>query len=146
MSAPKTAPAIELGEIIHTEDLAQWLTGGGDWIEIDSPDHGAAAIAVWRMEDDSDRSPACEDFVRRLVASANVCAGVPVEVLEANASGGLPWLVADQIDARVERADMLEALRRLHDWAQAQAPNTHFSGDHPIALVRDLLQAQGVAA
>ncbi|BEP44074.1 hypothetical protein [Variovorax sp. V15] len=83
-----------------------------------------------------------EANARRLVACWNACEGVPVEVLEGNAAGGLPWNVADQIEFRVERDQMLEALRRLHDWAQAQAPNTDFSGDHPIAIAREMLRAK----
>lgn len=101
---------IKLGDVINSDELAQWITGAGAWVEIDSANHGAAALAVWRMEDD-DRSAACEEFARRLVASLNACAGVPVEVLEANASGGLPWMVADQIEARVERHELLAALQ-----------------------------------
>jgi hypothetical protein len=49
--------------------------------------------------------------MRRLAACWNACYGIPTEVLEANQSGGLPWSVADQIDARVLQAEMLEALQ-----------------------------------
>jgi hypothetical protein len=51
-----------------------------------------------------------EANARRLAACWNACVDVPVEVLEANASGGLPWTVADQIDARVERLEIVAAL------------------------------------
>jgi len=47
---------------------------------------------------------------RSIAAAVNACAGVPVEVLEANAAGGLPWSVADQIDQRVLVRQMLDAL------------------------------------
>lgn len=32
-----------------------------------------------------------------------------------------------------------QALQRLHDWARAQTPLTDFSGDHPIAVAREVL-------
>lgn len=55
---------------------------------------------------------------RRLVACWNACDGVPVEVLEAQQSGGLPWRVADQIEHSVQFDELLEALQfaiRFHD-------------------------------
>lgn len=52
---------------------------------------------------------------RRVVACWNACNGIPTEVLEANAAGGLPYSVADQIDARVERKEMLAALHFRDD-------------------------------
>lgn len=112
--------AVKLGDVINSEELAQWLTGAGAWVELDSPDHGAAALAVWRMEDD-DRSVACEEFARRLVASMNACAGVPAEVLEANASGGLPWCVADQIEARVYCATLAKLLAEARKIVRASS-------------------------
>lgn len=51
------------------------------------------------------------DMLRRLAACVNACRGVPTEVLEANAAGGLPWNVGDQIDQRVQRDELAEALR-----------------------------------
>ena len=48
MSAAKNATSIALGEVIRSEDLAQWIYGSGEWIEVNSPAHGAAALAVWR--------------------------------------------------------------------------------------------------
>lgn len=50
---------------------------------------------------------------RRIVAAWNACQGIPTEVLEAQQSGGLPWSVADQIEARVIQADLLEALQEF---------------------------------
>lgn len=50
--------------------------------------------------------------MRRLAACWNACEGIRTEVLEANQSGGLPWNVADQIEARVLQGEMLEALQK----------------------------------
>lgn len=47
---------------------------------------------------------------RRLAVCWNACQGIPTEVLEAQQSGGLPWSVADQIEARVVQADLVCAL------------------------------------
>lgn len=48
---------------------------------------------------------------RRLAAAWNACQGIPTEVLEAQQSGGLPWSVADQIEARVTQAALVAALQ-----------------------------------
>lgn len=48
---------------------------------------------------------------RRLVACWNACDGVPVEVLEAQQSGGLPWNVADQIEQLVQRDELLDSIK-----------------------------------
>lgn len=50
---------------------------------------------------------------RRLVACWNACQDIPIEVLEANAAGGLPYSVADQIEERVLRQQLLVALRAV---------------------------------
>ncbi len=52
-----------------------------------------------------------EANARRLAACWNACQGIPIEVLEANAAGGLPWNVADQIDQRMLRRELVEVLR-----------------------------------
>lgn len=49
--------------------------------------------------------------IRRAVACVNACRGVPTEVLEVNAAGGLPWNVGDQIEQRVQRDQLAETLR-----------------------------------
>lgn len=58
--------------------------------------------------------------MRRIAACWNACKGVPTEVLEAQQSGGLPWSVADQIDAAADRnrlrAQRDELLELLRDW------------------------------
>lgn len=51
--------------------------------------------------------------MRRLAACWNACHGVPIEVLEANAAGGLPWRVPDQIDRRVQADRMAQLLQAL---------------------------------
>lgn len=53
----------------------------------------------------------CDADAVRIVAAVNACEGIPIEVLEATAAGGLPWSVADQIDQRVLIAQMLAALQ-----------------------------------
>lgn len=56
--------------------------------------------------------PSKED-ARRLVACWNACKDVPTEVLEAQQAGGLPWAVADQIEALVQRGELLAVLRNF---------------------------------
>jgi len=34
---------------------------------------------------------------------------------------------------------LFDAMDRLHGWAQAQNPDTHFGGDHPIAMAREAI-------
>lgn len=51
------------------------------------------------------------DMLRRLAACWNSCHGVPIEVLEANGAGGLPWNFGDQIEQRVQRDQLAETLR-----------------------------------
>ena len=51
-----------------------------------------------------------EENARRIAATWNACQGIPIEVLEAQQSGGLPWSVADQIGARVDIASLVGAL------------------------------------
>lgn len=74
---------------------------------------------VIRLKRDSDRMQLMQcgknhpdaEMLRRLAACWNACNGVPIEVIEANASGGLPWNVGDQIEARVQESRMREALQ-----------------------------------
>ena len=80
--------------------------------------HGYIKLATaWREDawcgadgDDESRANA-----RRIVACVNACEGVPIEVLEAQQAGGLPWNVADQIDKRVERDELLAVLREAYN-------------------------------
>ena len=51
--------------------------------------------------------------LERMASCWNACEGVPTEVLEVQQSGGLPWNVADQIEQRVQRDALLEALKGL---------------------------------
>lgn len=53
------------------------------------------------------------DNARRISACIAACQGIPTEVLEAQQSGGLPWSVADQIEARVVQDALVAALREL---------------------------------
>lgn len=69
---------------------------------------------------------------RRLLAAWNTCDGIPVEVLEANAAGGLPWSVADQIEARLVRDKLLAALEEARTglrWYQDRNPGQADSSD-----------------
>jgi hypothetical protein len=56
-------------------------------------------------------APTTAEYAERVAAALNACEGIPVEVLKANAAGGLPYSVADQIEARVVQAELLAALR-----------------------------------
>lgn len=69
----------------------------------ETPEAYRARFERYRDECDAD---AC-----RIVAAVNACEGIPIETLEANAAGGLPWSVADQIDQRVLVHQMLAALQ-----------------------------------
>lgn len=111
MSTAQHTPAMKLGDVVSRPEL-QSMIGGGLWVELDAQDHCATAFVVWRMEDEP-HSPTCEERARRLVAAFNACAGVPVEVLEANAAGGLPWSVADQIEQRALNRQLLDAVRAV---------------------------------
>lgn len=57
------------------------------------------------------------------------------------------WRAArSALTQRPAAPDLLNALRRLHDWAQAMSPNVKFTGDHPIAIARATLPAEKPAA
>ena len=55
--------------------FTQLIGSGGQWAELNSPEHGGFALIVWRMEDD-ERSP-------RLEATAHLMAGAPDLLLAA---------------------------------------------------------------
>lgn len=55
------------------------------------------------------------EYAERVAAALNACEGIPIEVLKANAAGGLPYSVADQIDARAQRDELLAACKCLLD-------------------------------
>lgn len=57
----------------------------------------------------------CDADAVRIVAAVNACEGIPIEVLEANAAGGLPWSVADQIDQGVLVSKLRAALGQAED-------------------------------
>jgi hypothetical protein len=65
-----------------------------------------------------------EANARRLVACWNACDGVPIEVLEAGQAGGLPWSVAEQIEQRVQRTALLDALSTLVNHCERMGFNT----------------------
>ena len=104
---------MKLGDTLTRAEV-QSIIGGGAWIELNTEGHLGAAFVVWRM-DEAERSPECEERARRLVAAFNACQGVPTKVLEANAAGGLPWSVADQIEQRVLVSQLLAALGQAQD-------------------------------
>lgn len=62
----------------------------------------------------SAQQTAVQEPGRRVAACIKACEGIPIEVLEANAAGGLPWHVADQIETRVLQSELLSALQALH--------------------------------
>lgn len=78
---------------------------------------------------------------RRIIACWNACESVPTEVLEAQQAGGLPWNVADQIDARLRRDELLAALKRIAD-----PRNTHFAGDAQVVARAAIAKVKGGAA
>lgn len=101
---------VGLGEILKVDELPGYLNGDGDVIEIDNGNHGGAAFVIWRMADD-ERSPRCEEFAHRLVASTNACAGISIENLENNLS--VKWL-ADQYNTVIrQRDELLSALELI---------------------------------
>lgn len=104
---------MKLGDVLPGLEARSFMNDGL-WIELDDFEHGAAAFVVWRMEGE-EHSPECEERARRLVAAFNACAGVPIEVLEGNAAGGLPFSVADQIDQRVLVSKLRAALGHAED-------------------------------
>lgn len=53
-----------------------------------------------------------ERNARRIVACVNACAGIPIEIIEANLSGGLPWEFAEQLDAKMLRDELLAAAKK----------------------------------
>lgn len=60
------------GRKLTTKELRTYFTDdGGDFIEIDSPTHGALAIVVWRMEDD-ERSPIQEANAHAINAATDL--------------------------------------------------------------------------
>lgn len=52
---------------------------------------------------------------RRIVACVNVCAGIPIEILEQKQSGGLTWSFASTLELIMQRDELLAALKRLED-------------------------------
>ena len=56
---------------VNTE--GPWSLGeiDGNFRDIDRPDHGAVMRIVWKMEDDKERSPACEALAHEVVATLN---------------------------------------------------------------------------
>lgn len=69
------------------------------------------AIKGLEMVPDYEHPMHTEANARRLVACWNACEGIPTEVLEAQQAGGLPWHVADQIEQRIQRDELLAALQ-----------------------------------
>lgn len=58
-----------------------------------------------------------EQNARRLVAAWNATDGVPTEVMESAAAGGLPWRFTDQLDLLADRDRLLAALVAYEKWA-----------------------------
>lgn len=54
-----------------------------------------------------------EQNARRLAAAWNAVDGVPTEVLESAAAGGLPWRFMDQLELRADRDRLLAALKNI---------------------------------
>lgn len=73
------APEMTIGEV----DANEHDEPCGDWIDLDLPNHGGVAKAVWRMEG-AKRSPKMEETARRMVASWNHCRAMSLEALEAS--------------------------------------------------------------
>lgn len=134
VSAAQQPVAMKLGDTLTSNDVQSIVGGGsGSWIELNAEDHPGAAFVVWRMESE-ERSPECEERARRLVAAFNACAGIPIEVLEANAAGGLPFSVADQIDQRVLISKLLAAAKKVEPFLCG------FDDDNTQDGVREMLR------
>lgn len=90
-----------------------------------------------------------DENARRLAAAWNACQGVPVEVLEANASGGLPWHVADQIDQIGIRRELVAALEEARTgllWYQDRHPGSADGVDPCHSLIVAAVCGSGSAA
>ena len=85
--------------------------------------------------------------MRRLAACWNACEHVPIEVLEAHASGGLPWSVGDQIDQRVMHANVVKRNHELRTALDEAADALIYAGKYGAAKVaREVAAKLGGAA
>jgi hypothetical protein len=71
----------DLVSLVDEHDVTDLAPDGGTWRGINNGRHSYAALVVWKMENE-ERSPKCEEFARRLVASHNICQGVSIGDLE----------------------------------------------------------------
>lgn len=71
---------------------------------------------------------------RSIAAAVNACEGIPIEVLEANAAGGLPFSVADQIDMRVLISKLRAAAEKVEPFLSG------FDDDNTQDGVREMLR------
>lgn len=88
----ETNQAASLGQILTTEEVREFFDLNSDnarWREIDLGDHSAAAVIVWRMQVDHERSPVEEAQAERLVACWNACHGLSDEFLKQSTAPGL---------------------------------------------------------
>lgn len=88
--------------------ITEWeFDEDGCSIALNHGSHEAAAIVVWRMEDD-ERSPEQEAFAHRLVACFNVCDGIPIEDLLVEKS-----VLVEMLQERVALKDRVELLENM---------------------------------
>jgi hypothetical protein len=93
---------------LHVKQMAAYL----DQFELRGPvDSGVIVARTVPWGNAADVEDASEANARRLAAAWNACDGVPVEVLEAQEAGGMPWRVGDQIDQRMRLRDLIDALQ-----------------------------------
>jgi len=88
----ETNQAASLGQILTTAEVLDFFDLNSDnarWREIDLGDHSAAAVIVWRMQVDHERSPVEEAQAERLVACWNACHGLSDEFLKQSTAPGL---------------------------------------------------------
>lgn len=60
---------------------------------------------------------------RRIVACVNACAGIPIEILEQNKTGGLTWSFANALDLTMQRNELLTALKEIAEETYDQWSN-----------------------
>lgn len=121
---------------VHTPGRV-FLTDTGRIGAGDPQRHDRLKIHSPWIEDAWDGDAEADANMRRIAACWNACEGVPTEVLESQQAGGLPWSVADQIDARMER-DRLTALcaeweRKTANWMASPEAAQRLQGYRDLA-------------
>lgn len=118
---------------LHVKQMAAYL----DQFELRGPvDSGVIVARTVPWGSAADVEDASEANARRLAAAWNACDGVPIEVLEAQEAGGMPWRVGDQIDQRVRMSNdmrrmkvLLDALKLAEAYIESHVAGTGGTGE-----------------